>query len=113
MSNFELAKETVDSFRHYGVKGMKWGVVREVGSNGLVKKKVAVKDLSDSELNDILNRANLEQRYAALNAPKKSKWRTEVETIVANTAKQQASTLANKYAAKGIELAINAATKKK
>lgn len=105
------------SVSQYGVKGMKWGRRRAVGKDGRVIKKGTstknVKDYSDQELRDVLNRADLERRFAQLNTPTKSKARQEVETILANTARQQAQRLVNEYAAKGLDALIKNATKKK
>lgn len=47
-SEVELDKMTLEeAVAHYGVKGMKWGVRRPVGPNGLVKKTSAKKGPSD------------------------------------------------------------------
>lgn len=110
---------------HYGVKGMKWGVVRSVnkglqafgrrqarskaGQLGLKvgikiqKKKLAkqsrnnvkphedyakahskksVKEMSDKELRDRLNRINMEQQYNRLNPSNVSKGKNAVNKTI-------------------------------
>lgn len=78
---------------HFGIKGMKWGVRREEGTDGTVrngpdyrspdakaanyaKSKAAtlgVSSLSNEELQTIVTRDNLMMQYARLNPPAVSK----------------------------------------
>lgn len=73
---------TVDEFlEHYGVKGMRWGVrkrrdegerAKKFGGKGRRKsgtQESPLKNLSDKELREIVNRMNLEQQYARLTTP--------------------------------------------
>ena len=70
-----------DFLAHYGVKGMKWGVRRtqaeldadsaDVASVKTAKKKISknrgkTDSLSNKELQELVNRMNLEQQYAKL-----------------------------------------------
>lgn len=67
--------EVTDELRHYGKKGMKWGVVRERGTDGRVTAKVISDDhirsrelkakprsqMSNKELQDLNTRLQLEK----------------------------------------------------
>lgn len=74
-------KSLTDVLEHYGVKGMKWGTRRNgprqtdpssadakrVGAiNTKVKSQKTTKILSNAELQDAINRMNLEQQYTKL-----------------------------------------------
>lgn len=73
-------KSLTDVLSHYGVKGMKWGVrrksrqtdpasadaVRVGGVHARVKTQKTTKILSNQELQDAINRMNLEQQYTKL-----------------------------------------------
>lgn len=106
---------------HYGVKGMKWGVRRYQNKNGSLtpagKKrrksddyhsdykrahdKTSVKNMSDKELRERINRLQMEQQYKNLNKRQKSageKWATG---ILVGAAGSIASSYANKYMKKG------------
>lgn len=67
---------------HFGVKGMHWGVIRRnrpPASTDAVKvresmktvKKGGTQALSTKELQELVNRINLEQQYARLQSTKK------------------------------------------
>lgn len=60
---------------HYGVKGMKWGVIRTAQQLGRRprNKKQAVKNMTDDELNRKINRLQREQQYKNLTASTASK----------------------------------------
>lgn len=75
-----------DVLAHYGVKGMKWGVrksrsaprgpasedhARASAAKAKAKSHGGTHALSNKELQDIVNRMNLEQQYSRLN-PKKN-----------------------------------------
>lgn len=75
--------ENKDSLMHYGVKGMKWGIVKDAGKNVAGTTKTAVeaanglsnntkrnrkaKSMTDEELRKKIARLELEQRYSNLN----------------------------------------------
>lgn len=68
-----------DSLTHFGVKGMRWGVIRERGANGRVMGSVAAdhvttralmskkqRELSTSELQKLNERLSLEKKNSEL-----------------------------------------------
>lgn len=60
-----------DFLEHYGVRGMKWGVRRSKRQLERAAKQrggKSVKDMSDQELRDVVNRMNMEQQYARLSS---------------------------------------------
>ncbi len=60
--------------RHHGIKGQKWGIRRsdaQLGHKG--PKPKTVKDMSDDELKQRLNRLNMEQQYRNLSPSKYEK----------------------------------------
>lgn len=86
MEGSKLARDPVkidDVLKHYGVKGMKWGVRRanpsggtnsgseDAKTNRAIKAKVkaggGTKALSNKELKDYLERMDLEKRYNKAN----------------------------------------------
>lgn len=44
-----LGLEIDDELKHYGIKGMKWGVVRDRGANGRVKRSVSEDHVNSRE----------------------------------------------------------------
>lgn len=125
MSDFE------DFLAHYGVKGQKWGVRRASrgtsSGSSIVKphadalmakeaktkvKKGSVDALSNTELQSLVSRMNLEKQYKTL-APPSSKQRAGkflAETL-ANVGKQQASKAVNDQVSKRIAKIIASAGK--
>lgn len=87
---------------HFGIKGMKWGVRREEGTDGTVrngpdyrspdakaanyaKSKAAtlgVSSLSNEELQTIVTRDNLMMQYARLNPPAVSKGKKVYDSVM-------------------------------
>lgn len=55
----------LDFLKHFGVKGMKWGVTK-ARSTGRTKKSTDISKLSDSELQARVKRLNLERQYSDL-----------------------------------------------
>lgn len=117
----------VDDFlAHYGVKGMKWGVRRKRGSNGLVsteaerasqllekvKKEGGVQSLSNKELGDLNKRLQLERQYSQLIMPKPGPGKI-VTDFLADVGKTQAKRAANDLAAKQIQVALAKAAQRK
>lgn len=84
---------------HHGVKGMRWGVRKDVSKGvseaanesskafariaGTTRKNKKVKDMSDEELNKIIRRQELEQRYSNLNPSAVSRGATRASNILA------------------------------
>jgi hypothetical protein len=120
--------DSVDEFlAHFGVKGMHWGVRRgrdDSGSDNVhedhakaaqlkgVVKKHGTKALSNDDLQTLVTRLNLESQHGRLNPAEVGlgkKALNELLGIGGNVGKQQATTFGNKYAAKGIEMAIKKA----
>lgn len=77
-----MPNDKVQTFlSHYGIKGMKWGVRRSRGANGRVStsedaarasatlqkiKKGGTKSVSDSDLQHLNNRLQLEKKYSEI-----------------------------------------------
>lgn len=68
--------------------------------------------LSNKELQDVITRMNLEQQYSKLSPKTTSAGQKFAKDLLVNTAKQQASQMASKAAAKGIQMAMDAALKR-
>lgn len=100
-----LYSHVEDELKHYGVKGMRWGVRKAAGrlarkATGKTAeedysddakrardaktkgKSKGVASLSNKELRDLNERLNLEQQYAKLTSPKKSDGQKMVENIL-------------------------------
>lgn len=121
---------------HHGIKGMKWGVRRspeqlghvpkkkpkfsikikngekpkkqaEVKSKEPSEKKKSVKDMSDEEIRNVINRIELERKYASLTAPQQSKGKKIVKEILAKSA----TNVATKYTTKAMESVVESLLK--
>jgi hypothetical protein len=109
----------IDEFlAHFGVKGMHWGVRKNSSSSPVsddaarasalkaTASKHGTSALSNVELQHLVTRMSLEQQHGRLNPEHVSAGKrvvSEVLKIGGNVAKQQATTYANTYAAKGLE----------
>jgi hypothetical protein len=124
--DIEPCMEEKEYLRHFGVKGMHWGVRKERGEPSedhvrvselrtKVKTGRGVHVLSNNELQDVNTRLNLEGNYARLteggNSSAGEKFVDGLVGVGGSVAKQQASSYANKYAAKGIDHLITKAAK--
>lgn len=126
----EIDKALSENFlEHFGVKGMKWGVRRskaELAKGGGSSKdknasekpkpkaasgpnsreaKKSIKEMSDKELKDYVNRLNMEQQYARMQptpfTQRAAKFATD---IVVGVAKQQLTNQLSKQVGKQFDL---------
>lgn len=115
--------------KHFGVKGMKWGVrrSRSGGSSHSVSadaakasalkgtvRKHGTAALSNSDLQHLVTRLNLEQQHQRLNPAHVSTGKKILDQLLGvggNVAKQQATSLANQYAAEGLNALVKKAGK--
>lgn len=111
---------------HHGIKGMKWGVRRYQNKDGSLtpagKKRYSddtnsvIKNMTDAELRDRINRLQLEKQYKSLLTPEgktevnkgKAFVQSILETSGKNIGTQLATyamgTLVNKYIGKGKQI---------
>lgn len=122
---------------HHGIKGMKWGVRRtpeqlghapskkrkfsiKIQSKDKVKKqsssnskgaestkKRGVKDMTDDEIRQVINRIELERKYSSLTAKQKSKGRKIVEEVLSKSAMN----VATKYTTKAMDNVVDSLLK--
>lgn len=111
--------------KHFGVKGMKWGVRKDRKSapSGVKPKKPAQPGkpfesrkpdptkMSDKELKAVINRMQMEKQYKELSTPKLTGAKKFIVDQLANVAKQQTGIYLNRVANAGIEAGIAGATK--
>lgn len=86
MSTADIGESFLD---HHGVKGMKWGQRKRRNERARAKsfgnkgksKQPSLSDISDADLQRIVNRMNMEQNFARLTAPKKSNHVKEILAV--------------------------------
>ena len=111
-----------EAIEHYGIKGMKWGVRRPIGSDGLINKasniaksvgdrakdiktkseaakgKNLVRTAKEMDLEDLkarVARLELEKRYVQLNQDLNSMQKSKLQKLMQNSFDQQQKKLAN------------------
>ena len=134
LSGSETGAEFIDSFAHFGVKGMKWGVRRtdaELAKSSPKEKasedftnaktqKARIKTsgtsaLSNKELQAVITRTQLEQQYAKLTPESISpgrKFAAGFGNIAANAVKQVAAQQVAKLMTSQVDELIKAVNKK-
>lgn len=107
---------TVEELRHYGTKGMRWGIRKKRGSSvkkASKPKKRSIKDMSDAELRERINRINMERQYSQLTRTRgQVVGRTAAKItgdIALNVGKQIVSAQLAKYGNMGVEQLLKAA----
>lgn len=111
---------------HYGKLGMRWGIRNPSSqpssgrrrssaekSKNLEPVKKSLKDMSDSELKDVINRLDLEKRYKQLTVKEKTPGQKFVESVLNDAAKQTTTKYVTMYMNKGVEAIMKSAVKKK
>lgn len=115
-----------NTLQHHGIKGMKWGIRRYQNKDGSLTPEGRnrysddtsshVKNMTDQELRDRINRLQLEKQYKSLLEPSGQKTvnkgkafvQNVLETSGKNIATQLATyamgTLVNKYIGKGKQI---------
>lgn len=99
---------------HFGVKGMKWGVVRKTSSGPVsddahkvavvesTVRKSGTKAVSNKDLQAAINRMNLERQYKALSPTKKQMVLGFVGKTLLGIGKQEVQKVAADVAAKQV-----------
>jgi hypothetical protein len=130
VSMSDILKQQGNEFAHHGIKGMKWGVRKDRGSNSSSRRSSKVShpasedakkadvarskiksggthSLSNQELQHLVNRMNLERQYANLSTQQRSNAGAKfAKEVLLNVAKQQATKLAAEAATKAVANAL-------
>lgn len=122
----EQGPQTLGSLAHWGIKGMKWGIrrsdselARANGSSSAdavraketltsIRKSGSLSAASDADLNHLVNRINLEKRYAEIQSSTFEKGHTQVKSLlsVGDTANKMIQ-FANSPAGKLLSSSLN------
>ena len=104
---------------HFGIKGMKWGIRRYQNKDGSLtaagKKRYGdsssvnneIKDLTDQELRDRINRLNLERQYRDLTTPSGQKQTNKGKQFVTSVLETSGKNIATQLVTYGIGTAVN------
>lgn len=117
-----------DVLAHFGILGMRWGVRRATGPNGLVKRTplteksedyIKTKELrtkghealSTKDLKDVTARLQLEKQYKDLTKKEISAGKKWVYDVIGGALKEQAKSQVSKLMGKGIDELLKKAAK--
>ena len=104
---------------HFGIKGMKWGIRRYQNKDGSLtaagKKRYSdsssvndgIKDLTDQELRDRINRLNLEKQYRDLTTPSGQKQVNKGKQFVMSVLETSGKNIATQLVTYGMGAAVN------
>lgn len=82
---------------HFGIKGMHWGIRRTPEQLGhKPAKSKNVKDMSDKELNDAINRMSKEKQYKQLLSEQNPKKTSRVKKVMGDILENAVKTVASK-----------------
>lgn len=100
-----------DNFlKHYGTKGMKWGIRKKSGSSKSSTKKTTT-TLTNKELKKRVDRLNMEKRYSELSKEKKrtkmSKGKQIVTDVVETFGNEYPKQFGKKAGKRGAGLTVN------
>jgi hypothetical protein len=121
-----IADEVEEFLKHYGVRGMHWGVRRSPRpGHGQLSPDAArarqlqtqvrrsgTQSLSNRDLQTLVTRLNLETQFGRVNQAHVGQGRRFVEGLLIDFGKQTATALVNKYAAQGASHLAKLLTKK-
>lgn len=86
----------VNELQHHGILGMRWGVRRDRGPDGRVVRST-VSEMSTRDLQELVNRMNLEKQYIQLTTKEISKGRKIVNELLLSIGKEAAKEIAKSY----------------
>ena len=104
---------------HFGIKGMKWGIRRYQNKDGSLtaagKKRYSdsssandgIKDLTDQELRDRINRLNLEKQYRDLTTPSGQKQVNKGKQFVTSVLETSGKNIATQLVTYAMGTAVN------
>lgn len=92
---------------HHGVLGMRWGVRNDRGQG--VRGRVSPKNMTTKELQEAVNRINLERQYSSLTKPPGARLATMVGKIAGDVTTSAVKSVAKKHAVKAVNKAVDKA----